>query len=220
MAANVSLLYQMYTPKKKKKTNVSRGLALRFRLVNRISDRVLEKVQIQLRDDVCSESINLEDVEPGTAVESKKVPCELDIGVLQGLSPEIRGTLSTSGWKVPIKVILPSTVALSPIPDLTQDQAGSLLSDGEWASYTVKLNVSSESDPSKLKCMLKSFLRAAEVEPDLSNLASGMFAMQSTSGAQVLILVKLDKQNLKIDLKSTDKKLAKALSSDLKRLVL
>jgi len=217
--SQVALLYRTYISKKKKSSGGA--LSLRFRLVNRISDRVLENVQIHLKEDVYSGgSINLEDAEPGTAVESKKVQCELGIEVLQGLSPEIRGTISASGWKIPIKVILPSTAALSPISDLTQDQAGSLLSDGQWSSYTSKVNVSTESDSSKLKHALESFLQAAEVEPEHSNLTNGMFATQSMHGAKVLILVKLGEQNVKIDLKSTDKKLAKALSSDLKRLVL
>ena len=68
----VLLLYQMYAPKKKKNTNGSSGLAIRLRLVNRMLERVLETIQ-QMKVSVYNDIIRLEDIEPGTVMESKSI---------------------------------------------------------------------------------------------------------------------------------------------------
>ena len=68
----VLLLYQMYVPKKKK-MNGSCGLTIRFRLVNRRLERVLETIQIWLKVSVYNDITRLEDVEVGTVMESKSI---------------------------------------------------------------------------------------------------------------------------------------------------
>jgi DNA polymerase IIIc chi subunit len=63
------------------------------------------------------------------------------------------------------------------------------------------------------------FLSVSEVGDEMDN-SNFMLSAKSTNGAIVLLLVKATKNGLKIDVKSKDKKTAKTLSSDLKKIIM
>ena len=86
-----------------------------------------------------------------------------------------------------------------------------------WSSVSTKLPISSGEN---IKTQLASFLRLAEVQPDLSGPANGTFAGQSkASGARIRLLAKVRKDKLKIDLKTSNSQIGEAIISDLKHLV-
>ncbi len=89
------------------------------------------------------------------------------------------------------------------------------------SSASVGLHSTARQDPEYIKNALSAFLQAALVagsnagEPTVA-----MYAARSTQGLPVRFLVKVKDQTAKIDVKSTNAVLAKALAADIKRLVL
>ena len=161
--------------------------------------------------------IGIGDVAPGSSTESKKV------GPFRYGSPDssfdMKGTLMTGECSVSVKLSLPASMNLSPIEGLSLEDVFNQLASGQWSSNTAKVGVTSVRQEA-LKPMLCSFLRMAEVEAASSGPNAGTFAGQSTSGAQVRVLVKLKKASLKVDVKCTNPHLGKAIVSDLNKLVL
>jgi hypothetical protein len=164
------------------------------------------------------EDIIIGNVAPGSSVESKKV------GPFSYGSPEssfdMKGTLVTDECSVPVKLSLPVAMHFSPVEGLALEDVAQQLASTQWSSHSTKLEITSAIGHEKLKPLLCGFLRMAEVEPYTSGPTAGTFAGQSTSGAQVRVLVKVKKDNLKVDVKCTNPHLGKTLISDLKRLVL
>jgi AP-3 complex subunit delta-1 len=131
---------------------------------------------------------------------------------------ELKGVLSASGCRVPIKLYLPVSVYIAPTNGLTLEDVAHQLASPIWSSLSTKLRISSEQN---VKTALANFLRLAEVQPDLSGPADGTFAGQSVaSGAQIRLLAKVKKDKVKIDLKTTNPQIGEAIISDLKHLVL
>jgi len=91
------------------------------------------------------------------------------------------------------------------------------LSSQPFASATAKVELSNL-DATKVKSLLTSFFCAAEV--DDSGPLVGTLAAQSHQGAKVRVLIKIKDATVKIDIKSTNAALCKALASDVKKLVL
>mmetsp|Transcript_3330 Transcript_3330/g.4441 ORF Transcript_3330/g.4441 Transcript_3330/m.4441 type:complete len:1330 (+) Transcript_3330:204-4193(+) len=133
---------------------------------------------------------------------------------------ELRGTLTASGSSVPIKVILPVSYSLSSLPSSAcQEDVANMLSTGNWASSTIKLNNSSELENDKIKAMFQHVLQAKEVENN-GDESNSILISKASSGAIVLVLLKIGKKGIKADVKSTDKDLAKTIASSIKRIVL
>jgi len=203
--SKLSLLFRSQESKKK-----SGSFTVTMKLQNG-TNTLLNNIEVRLKG---VDSIQMEDAKAGKTAESRtKVgPFEAKAG---GYGPDIRGSLLVSGWSISIKVSLPSTFLLRPYAGLTYDQVSALMSDQQWASESVKLQCNKDMD---MKNTLQQFLKAEEVE-SFGNDGNAILASQSTSGAIVLALIKISKSYVKVDVKSTDKKLVGVISSDLKRLL-
>ncbi|KAL3909482.1 MAG: hypothetical protein SGILL_008071, partial [Bacillariaceae sp.] len=132
---------------------------------------------------------------------------------------EIKGSLDTSECSVPVKLALPVAVHLSPNESLTMDQVASELSSPEWAVHSAKIPLVAGVPVEKVKAIIGNFLHLAEVEP--ADPMYGTFAGQSSStGTPVRVLVKVKPGVVKVDIKSGNVNLGKAMASELKKLVL
>ncbi len=187
-----------------------------FKVLN-TGSQSLHDVAINLKDG--NHNVTLENVEPEGSVESRKVgPIQLD---LNGFNTEIKGSFAIAGCTAPIKIsIATCTFSLVPMNGLTQESVGGLLSSGDWSSSSAKIQCSGTLSSEKTKNILKSFLQAEEVDTGSDGL-NGIFACQHSNGSKVLSLLKTSGENtIKIDVKSTDKDLGKAISSAMKRVML
>ena len=135
---------------------------------------------------------------------------------------DIKGTLVTVDCGVSIKLSLPATFFLAPLEGLSLDNIAAELQSPGWSSHSLRLEIHSAEVPSeKIKALLCKFLNATEVSPGASGGGNGTFAAKSiASTAQVRVLVKVKNGAAKVDVKSTNPSLGKALVSDLKRLIL
>lgn len=161
--------------------------------------------------------IPIGDVAPHTAVESSKV------GPFAYSSPDgavdMKGTLITSECSVPVKLILPASMYISPTTGLTMERVASELASSQWASHSAKIALSSGVPPEKVKSIIANFLHMAEIEP--SDPMHGTFAGRSSStGTLVRVLIKVKSDSVKVDVKSGTVNFGKALVSELKKLVL
>jgi len=82
------------------------------------------------------------------------------------------------------------------------------------------VDLDSAVDPDYVKTALSAFLQAAIVKGAVADPTTAMYASRSTQGSPVRFLLKVKERSFKVDVKSTNASLAKALSSDIKRLVL
>jgi AP-3 complex subunit delta-1 len=132
---------------------------------------------------------------------------------------EMKGSLDMSGCSVPVKLTLPVSVHLSPNEGLTMEQVASELCSPEWAAHSAKIPLAARIPIEKVKAIIGNFLHLAEVEP--ADPMYGTFAGQSSStGTPVRVLVKVKPDIVKVDVKSGNVLLGKALVSELKKLVL
>jgi len=131
-------------------------------------------------------------------------------------STELKGTLSTSdNCTVPVKITLSASLHCTPTPGLTLDGVMQELSNEQFASVNSKVELCNTVDGNKVKVLLTSFFNAAPVE------GSWMLAAQSQKGAKIRVLLKMKGSSaVKVDIKSTDATLCKALGSDVKKLFL
>jgi AP-3 complex subunit delta-1 len=209
---DLKLLYRTHTPKRQGQGEVM----LIFKLVNNSSSS-LQDIQIKLKEG--NTSVEFENVESNNSVESRKTgPFSMN---LDSFNTEIRGSLTVSGCSIPLKFILSScTFSFSPLSNLTQDGVTNLLSSGDWFSSTSKIGISGELANDKMKLILKTFLQGHEVEFGHGDNLNSIFASETLDGSKVLVLIKGGNDMIKADVKSTDKSLAKAISSAIKRIVL
>eukprot|EP00979_Chaetoceros_neogracilis_P016598 scaffold8731_cov123-Chaetoceros_neogracile.AAC.1 len=140
------------------------------------------------------------------------------VGPFSISSLDLKGSISVGHHNAQMKVTIPCSTTMSPI-SLSQDEAILMMNSDEWSSYSSKVQIRSQIDPGTLKSSLMAFLSASEVGDEMNNNSNFMLSAKSTNGAIVLLLVKATKNGLKIDVKSTDKKTAKTLSSDLKKII-
>jgi hypothetical protein len=209
--SKIQLLFRVY------RANGDRNVAASIvaRVENHMEMSMLTGLILRFKD---HGDINIGDIQPGSSAESKKV------GPFAYTSPdtqmEMKGTLVTPECSVSVKLSLPVSMYVSPTEGLALEDVAQQLSSGQWSSHSTKLDIAATSSPDKLKPLVASFLRMAEVEPGVSGPINGTFAGQSTSGAHIRVLVKAKKDSMKVDVKCTNPNLGKALISDLKRLVL
>ncbi len=207
---DLKVLYRLYPPKHEGQHDIM----LTVKIVN-YSDEALQDTFIKLKEG--NQSVKFDDAGPNEAVESKKFgPFSMNLG---SLATEIRGTLVIAGCSVPLKFFISSCIfSLTPIVGVSQEDVTDMLSSGEWSSSSTKIETSGSVDNAKMKAMLKHFLQAHEVEP--GDGLNSIFASK-VNGSKVLVLIKASgTKTIKADVKSTDKDLAKIISSSLKRIVL
>ena len=182
------------------------------RIENHMETAALNNVTLKLKG---QSDISIGYVDAHQSVESPKSG---PIAYSQAESSlDIKGSLVTPECMVPIRMSLPVTHFLNPLPGLSQDDIISGFSSSQWTSHSIKL--SDIENPAKIKSALCSFLHAAEVKGDSSPLM-GTMAAQSQAGSKVFVLVKIKDSTAKVDLKCSNETLGKALTADLKRLVM
>lgn len=194
--------------------DVSFAASIVVRIDNRMGSSGLNNVRLQIKG---FGNVVVGNVSPGSSTESTKFgpfvyqPHESNL--------VLKGMLSAGDCQVPVKFHLPISTYFAPTEGLALENVAQELGSSQWSSFSTKVAISSESQ--NIKGILASFLRLAEVEPNLSDPANGTFAGQSLiSGAQVRVLAKIKKDKVKIDLKTTNAQIGEAIISDLKRLVL
>ena len=159
--------------------------------------------------------VTIGDVPANGMVESTKIgPIPMDES---GGSVPLKGSLVTGTSRVPIKVSIPASLSLTPTAGLTLDGIMEELSSQNFGSQTVKLDLVSIAGP-KVKPTIASFFRASLV--DDKGPLMGTLASDGPAGAKVRILVKVKESTVKVDIKCNVDPLLKALSDDLKKLML
>ena len=150
---------------------------------------------------------------------------EMDLGKvgpfqMASTGMEIKGNISIQGQNAGMKIQIPSSLLMMKPLNIKQEAVIEMLGSGEWASYTSKIEIhQQDADEFKIKTGLSQFLSAMELgDVNNSDKNNYLLASKSNSGAPIIMLVKRSKKGLKIDVKSPDKKLAKAVSSDLKKI--
>ena len=157
------------------------------------------------------------DIAPHSSVESSKIGPfsypSLDVPL------EIKGKLTTRDSSVTIKLALPISVHTSPPGvGLTMDQVASELASSQWASHSTKIAHDSSTAPEKIKQKVCAFLNMVEIEP--TDPSFGTLAGRSSTGVPIRALVKVRTDDVKVDLKCGSVALGKAISSELKKLII
>lgn len=157
------------------------------------------------------------DVPPRSSIESPEVgPFSY---TAQDAALEIKGKFTTPDSSVSIKLILPVSVHISPPREmLSMDHVASELASSQWASHSVRIALGPGTQLGRIKDDVCNFLNMVEIEPN--DPMCGNLAGQSSTGIPVRVLIKVKKDNVRIDIKSGSVELGKALVSELKRLIL
>lgn len=208
--SKVQLLFRVY----KSSGTVTVAASVAVKVTNYMEMSSLNDLTLNLKD---FGNVSIGTVASGSSAESSKVG---PFSYPATDSPhELKGTLSTADCHVPIKLHLPVAMHFAPLEGLALEDVAQQLGSSQWSSLSTKLPVSV--GPDHIKPLISSFLRLAEVEPNVSGPSNGTFAGQSAgSGAQIRLLAKVKKDKVKIDLKTTNAQLGEAIISDLKRLAL
>lgn len=185
--------------------------SLIFRVENHMESSTVKGLVLRLRD---HGDISLGDVPPKSSIESA------ESSAVSVQSPEIKGSLLTSECSVPVKLSLHVSASLSPVKGLRLEDVAQQLLSGQWSSNSAKIDLTGASEIESIKQVLCKSLSMEEVEPESSGPFNGTFAGQTSEGAQVRVLVKVKPTSVKVDVKCTNPALGKALSSDMKKLVL
>jgi hypothetical protein len=157
------------------------------------------------------------DVAPGSSVESSKIG-PFSYPSMDG-PLDLKGKLKTRDSSVTIKMTLPISVYNSPAEGtLTMDHVASQLASSQWASHSTKIGHDSSTAPEKIKRKICTFLNMVEIEP--ADPSFGTLAGQSSTGVQLRALVKIRTDDVKVDIKSGNVALGKAISSELKKLII
>jgi AP-3 complex subunit delta-1 len=190
------------------------GASITVRADNNMEMSALSGLVLQLKN---YGDIPIGDVPPRSSVESPKVgPFSYQAA---DSALEMKGTLNTAECSVPVKLTLPVSMHLSPNNNLSMEHIASELSSTEWSAHSAKIPLMAGIPIEKIKLIIANFLHMAEIEP--SNPMYGTFAGQSSStGTPVRVLVKVKQETVKVDVKSTNVNLGKAIVSELKKLVL
>jgi AP-3 complex subunit delta-1 len=133
-------------------------------------------------------------------------------------SSTLKGSIHVAGESSKLRISIPYTTNMSPL-QLHKDDVTDLLKNGEWASESCKIELPVTTNEEELKVSLQHFLAAAEVI-DSCEKSTFMLASVSKSGERAIFLVKKNTKGVKIDIKATDKTIAKSLASDLKKITL
>ncbi|VEU41174.1 unnamed protein product [Pseudo-nitzschia multistriata] len=192
----------------------SMGVSLVIRIQNDTNATTLSGLVLQLKN---HGDIQIGDVAPNSTVESSKVGPfsypSLDVAL------EVKGKLATRDSNVSVKLTLPVSVHMSPSGDgMTMERVASELASSQWASHSTKIAHNSTMAPEKIKQKVCTFLRMTEVDP--TNPSYGTLAGTSASGVPVRVLIKVKTDTVKLDIKSGNIDLGKAIASELKKLII
>lgn len=207
--AKVQMNFQVY----KAKSDI--GPSILIRVENRMETSILKSLVLRLKD---HGDLSIGDVAPGSSGQTTRIGPFSNIAVDSAL--EMKGSLITSECSVPVKVTVPVSVHFSPVLGLKLEDVAQEFSSSQWSSNTAKIDIRTTGRVEKIKTILGTFLFMEEVEPGSSGPLHGTFAGKSSSGAQIRLLVKVKQSGVKVDVKCNNPALGKALSSDLKRLIL
>jgi hypothetical protein len=161
--------------------------------------------------------ISIGDIGPNSTVESSNVGPfsypHMDVPL------ELKGKLTTRDSSVKIKLVLPISVFVSP-PGvaLTLDHVASELASSQWASHSTKISHNSSVSPESIKRKVCTFLNMIEIEP--ADPTFGTMAGKSSTGVPIRVLVKVGADSVKVDIKSGNVAFGKALTSELKKLII
>ena len=133
---------------------------------------------------------------------------------------EVKGTLRFSGGaSVPVKLLLPATLHLTPETGLQLEQVAEQLASEPFTSSSTRIEMLT-TDLEQVKKILSSFLRVGSVVETVPNPKAATFAATSSTGAKLFVLIKLKENGMvKVDFRCTNPNLANALASDLKNVM-
>ena len=196
------------------RSNMNDSVSMIVRVGNNMTSNTLNGLVLQLKN---YSDITIGDVGPNTSIETSEIGPFSYASQDSGL--EIKGKFLTTDASVPVKFMLPvSTYFSPPVSMLTMEHVASELSSSQWASHSVKINFGSGIQAHKIKSTICMLLRMVEIEPNDD--MSGTLAGQSSTGVPARLLVKVKKGYVKVDIKSGSDELGKAISSELKRLII
>jgi AP-3 complex subunit delta-1 len=190
------------------------GVSMVVRVQNGMGTSALSGLMLQLKN---YGDIPIGDIAPHSSLESSKIGPfsypSLDVPL------EVKGKLTTRDSSVTIKLALPISVYTSPPGvGLTMDQVASELASSQWASHSTKIAHDSSTSPEKIKQKICAFLNMVEVEP--ANPSFGTLAGRSSTGVPIRALVKVRTDDVKVDIKCGSVALGKAITSELKKLII
>jgi len=196
------------------RSNIDDSVSLVVRVENNMEVNTLSGLVLQLKR---HGNTPVGDVAPRSSIESSEVgPFSYSS---QYTDLEVKGKLITPDASVPIKLILPVSLHISPPREmLSMEDVVSDLSSSQWASHSVKITLRSGSPTGKIKDLVRTFLHMVEIQP--YDPMCGTLAGQSSTGIPVRVLIKVKKDSVKIDIKSGNVDLGKSISSELKRLII
>jgi len=196
------------------RSNVDDSVSLVVRVGNNMEINTLSGLVLQLKR---YGNIPVGDVAPRSSIESSEVgPFSYSS---QYTDLDVKGKFVTPDASVPIKLILPVSLHICPPREmLSMEDVMSELSSSQWASHSVKIALGSGSQTGKIKDLVRTFLHMVEIEPN--DPMCGTLAGQSSTGIPVRVLIKVKKDNVKIDIKSGNVDLGRSISSELKRMII
>jgi len=196
------------------RSNVDDSVSLVVRVGNNMEVNTLSGLVLQLKR---YGNIPVGDVAPRSSIESSEVgPFSYSS---QYTDLDVKGKFVTPDASVPIKLILPVSLHICPPREmLSMEDVMSELSSSQWASHSVKIALGSGSRTGKIKDLVRTFLHMVEIEPN--DPMCGTLAGQSSTGIPVRVLIKVKKDNVKIDIKSGNVDLGRSISSELKRMII
>lgn len=198
LLGNLNVFYKLDSIKKK-------GVRLSLKL-RKVSTAYIPNVIISLP--------GVKDFEINQLASNNDVLIE-KVGPFSLSSPTLKGGIHIAGETLKLKISIPYSTNMSPL-QLHKENVTNLLGDGEWANESCKIDIPSTINEEELKVSLQHFLAATEVIGS-SEKSTFMMASVSKSGERAIFLIKRNSKSVKIDLKVTDKTIAKTLVSDLKK---
>ena len=124
------------------------SVKLSLKVHNKSSKKTLQNVTINLPG---IDSIMLHNIEPQGTDDAGKV------GPFPMQPMDIKGSIAIGGENATIKVTIPSSLTMTPL-QLHQEQVASMLSSGNWESYSLKVDIKEGMDDNSLKMKLLQFL--------------------------------------------------------------
>lgn len=213
LLSKATVMFQCYD----RKVGNEMSVFLIFRVTNE-SAVPLTEVSLDLKQ---VGMVKIGTVAPGSSSDSAKVGPFTYSSI--DSAEEVKGTFHALSRNCVIKLQLPVSFHMMPEPNLTLDQVAQELATGNWHSHSVKIEFISKTqrEPFHVKNLLRQYLHAADVLGSDVKPANGTYAARSANNTDRLrILIKVKEKNVKIDIKSTSSTIAKAISSDLKRIIL
>ena len=194
------------------------SVMLKLRLENQQSGAPLNNLSLHVGD---SNPVHLGSAAPSSSTETSKFgPFAL---TKADQSQELKATMRwADNGSVPMKLIIPASMHLSPQDGLSLDSVANELASEPFVSSSAKVAISSRKgiDIEAVKKAIGGFLNAGNVAESSPNPMAATLAATSSTGAKVRILLKLKSTSLlKVDFRCTNQSLADSLASDMKKVI-